>query len=568
MSHKMKKISITNLDDRHEIKLGPWCNLGDSKEIEYHWNDRNKLKIDYQYLKKLRLRILNHLKNILNKHNSIKLPLRSWIVIIDPALSYLISSLFDRWEVIRNVKDNFSYNFYEYNDNKFVFQDVLDVINGLSNNDNLNQYIFQLIINFQKKRNFKILKRYKKNNLKKNLKIKKSITSKNLKNIILNSLINRNETLFIDTYFSNRIIFKNTKFIQSKNYFIKNEFSNSLNRDNEIRIKLFDTFIAKNKFEDFLKKYLAYFLPNYFIENFKQNHLTLDSLGLENKHIFSSGLHHTNILLKFYIARCIQSKKGFFILEHGGSFPAIDYYFGYETDISNLILSWHKKINKNYLQLPAQKLIFKKKIIRKKKINHFILLNRVTRYTFRCEFYPMTGANKYLKEFCKSYYDELNNGISKKTFLKLHPADNDSYWKNYKYYKNISNSKIEKKEGLKEVFENSKLITCLYPETTFSECIYNNIPTILLYPKNFYERNKKFTNVINKLKDAKILFYNPIEAAKHINKIWYDVDKWWNSQNTKNAIKIFKKNILGINENDKDKKYWLDFVEYSYKDHL
>ena len=180
----------------------------------------------------------------------------------------------------------------------------------------------------------------------------------------------------------------------------------------------------------------------------------------------------------------------------------------------------------------------------------------------------MTGANKYLKEFCKLYYDELNNGISKKTFLKLHPADNDNYWKNYKFYKNLSNSKIEKKEGLKKVFENSKLITCFYPETTFSECIYNNIPTILLYPKNFYERNKKFTNVINKLKDAKILFYNPIEAASHTNKIWHDVDKWWNSQNTKDAIKIFKKNILGISENDKDKKYWFNFVEYKYKDHL
>ena len=29
----MKKLSITNLDEKHEIKLGPWCNLGDSKQI-------------------------------------------------------------------------------------------------------------------------------------------------------------------------------------------------------------------------------------------------------------------------------------------------------------------------------------------------------------------------------------------------------------------------------------------------------------------------------------------------------------------------------------------------------
>ena len=163
-------------------------------------------------------------------------------------------------------------------------------------------------------------------------------------------------------------------------------------------------------------------------------------------------------------------------------------------------------------------------------------MNRVTRYSFRCEFYPLTGSNDYLKKFCKVYYDNLNYRISNKTYLKMHPADDDIIWKNYDFYKKISNSKVDKKEGLKKVFENSKLITCLYPETTFAECITNDTPTILLYPKNLYERHDKFLYVINKMKESNIIFFDPVKAALHINNIWNDVDTWWKENKTKACV--------------------------------
>ena len=123
--------------------------------------------------------------------------------------------------------------------------------------------------------------------------------------------------------------------------------------------------LKTQSFENFLKENIWLFLPNYFLENFNQNQKKLDELNLKKKHVFSSGLHHTNILLKFYIARCLNFNKGFFIIEHGGSFPALDYYLGYENDVSNVIVSWHKKINNEYYQLPAQKLFSKLKIKKK-----------------------------------------------------------------------------------------------------------------------------------------------------------------------------------------------------------
>ena len=356
--------------------------------------------------------------------------------------------------------------------------------------------------------------------------------------------------------------------MEFKNFFMHNEISDNDNKNDFVRKSLFVNFKTHNSFENFLKENIWLFLPNYFLENFNQNQKKLDELNLKKKHVFSSGLHHTNILLKFYIARCLNFNKGFFIIEHGGSFPALDYYLGYENDVSNVIVSWHKKINNEYYQLPAQKLFSKLKIKKKNPKRHYILMNRVTRYSFRCEFYPLTGSNDYLKKFCKVYYDNLNYRISNKTYLKMHPADDDIIWKNYDFYKKISNSKVDKKEGLKKVFENSKLITCLYPETTFAECITNDTPTILLYPKNLYERHDKFLYVINKMKESNIIFFDPVKAALHINNIWNDVDTWWKENKTQTAIKLFKKDILGLDETCKDEKKWFNFINNKYKDFL
>ena len=44
----------------------------------------------------------------------------------------------------------------------FVFNNVLDLIEGFSKNDEINQLIFQLVIDAQKKKNLKIFKRKKK----------------------------------------------------------------------------------------------------------------------------------------------------------------------------------------------------------------------------------------------------------------------------------------------------------------------------------------------------------------------------------------------------------------------
>ena len=65
-------------------------------------------------------------------------------------------------------------------------------------------------------------------------------------------------------------------------------------------------------------------------------------------------------------------------------------------------------------------------------------------------------------------------------------------------------------------------------------------PTILLYKSKYFRNNsKEFDNINEELRNAKILFEDPILASKHLNEIWKNVDDWWESKNVKKARENF-----------------------------
>ena len=107
-------------------------------------------------------------------------------------------------------------------------------------------------------------------------------------------------------------------------------------------------------------------------------------------------------------------------------------------------------------------------------------------------------------------------------------------------------SKILKKDKILSTGEldlnirKSKLVICTYPQTTFFDSLMNG-PTILVYDPKLWRHYKKLNRAYKILKSKRIIFDNSNEAAKHINHIWKDIDKWWNEKDVVNARNIFLK---------------------------
>ncbi len=570
----MKTLQLTNLTNRFNkkarYKLGNWCvnykNYNDKKIkiIDYHWNDRKKLFKDYFYLKKLKKKILVLLKNKLNKFYNENNDLRYWQIILDPHLSYIISTFFDRWEVINSLKGNYSYINYNFQNKDLFFQDTEDFIREIISNDYINQYIFQEIIKFKFKKkliineNIKINKIYKK----KNKFLHQVDKTKKIKNL----LSKKNKILFFDTYFNSKSFYLlNLKLNQFPlNLKVDDIFHNKVSNKKinvNLRENILKKFNAKSRFEKFIKKNLGKFLLRDAIEDYSHNLKYVNEIKLRPSIIISSGMHNYSTIFKHWIACRIQKKTKFFIAEHGGSLAEPSHFYDLEEEISDKMLTWHRPFIKKQFQLPAQKFINSKKINYKNNQKCLLISNRVTRYSFRAEFYPLTGNNFKLIDFNKKFFQSIPLKIRKETLIKLHPNDDDSFWQNKKIYECfVKKNNIISDKSILPYFRQSKIVICLYPETTFAESIIYNVPTILIYQKSMYETHKKLTKLIELMKNKKIIFDNIDSAIDHLKDIWDDPAKWWEKKDLQITLNHFKKDILGLNDKGKNIDLWRNFL--------
>ena len=117
--------------------------------------------------------------------------------------------------------------------------------------------------------------------------------------------------------------------------------------------------------------------------------------------------------------------------------------------------------------------------------------------------------------------------------------------------------KVSIKNSFKQTILNSKLIIATYPQTSFTEAMYCNVPTILIIKKNYYQFTGEAINIFNVLKKNKIAFDNFNEAKTHINEYWSKIDLWWKSENVQLARKRFLTNFFNVKP-DWDRE-WLDY---------
>ena len=79
-----------------------------------------------------------------------------------------------------------------------------------------------------------------------------------------------------------------------------------------------------------------------------------------------------------------------------------------------------------------------------------------------------------------------------------------------------------------------------YPQTTYSSCMYYNIPTILVTENKFY-LFKKSLKMFNELKKNNMAFNKFEDASKYIIKNWDNIYYWWNSDQIQKIRKLYLK---------------------------
>ena len=515
----------------------------------FFWKNTNLFKKHHDYLQGFFWQSNKNLSKILNNYHRTNLSTKSWTIMLYPWLYYYQSALYDRWNKLI---------FKKYKNKKFPFKKKLYIINSsneffhLSQNDDWNNYIYSKIQNFKNNKTDE-------SDLSKK-KTKKKIESNNYLLVFYILKFIRFFYIKSDIFYADSLNFNKKKnFRDIYNYFIfkiVNKIHNKLllkyNYNYHSRLKI-SNLVKKLKnndlktFENFFYDQVSYDIPCELIEGLKI-HIKY-SIGFPKiKNIFTKFLHYNNLNFKIFASKILEKKGKLNILEHGGGIPWKSMNFFFEEKIFTKKYTWAKEFEFNQKQFSNFSIKNKyyniyNKNFDNKKIS--IITTVIPKYFFKM---ALAIQNFHYQ----NYIIEINNFLKnirkeqkENIFLKLHPSENDKYYK--PGYKDLKKKNkvikfFKKNQDFKYVIQKSKILVCTYPETTFTLSMLSGVPTILILDSNISNLlNPKFKKIIKSLIKSKILFINSTEAATHINKISENPIKWYDSKNVKKAREEYLK---------------------------
>ena len=543
-----KKILVTTALDstwgsqQHIIFLGEWCKKYSMKcswesrqhqTLGYHWQDREKLAKDHSYLESLNEDVLIAMTSFLNNFHGVEKSAQYWRIIIGPWLLAYISVLWDRWEAISlAIKLDAQLETFVLNEalTRPISKDFTGFREALDS-DRWNHGIFASILRERNPHTIEaiplsdeIAKEVTLPLLKLSLRQKILTTFAHLVDSCLQKFSGKNKKIiFFHTYFPRKTLiyfyFKlgilplwHSALKQQRNY------PDPINRD---RLSL-TGLETKNDFESYLKKSIIGDTPIAYLEGYK-NLFDLSKTLANARVIFTANAYIGNELFKIWSAEQVLSGSKLIISAHGGALVERYDMFGHEDKISDSRVVWGKEWIDSQTRMPPNKIYFQARNYQQHKKILF-LDYEATRFGYRCVSGPVGPLVLDVFENNKNFLQSIDKSIF--CNLKVRPKSLGSWETELRYKDGFGENIISKEPTIVKDMQNSKVIVCSSPQTTFAEAMYSGIPTILLLTKNNWEFQLIYNDLLQELEHAKILHFNPVDAAKHLAEIYTNPTIW------------------------------------------
>jgi putative transferase (TIGR04331 family) len=518
-----------------------------------------------QNIKELANRLIGPLSIYLNRYHKKNFTNLFWKNLVWVWLLYYVASNFFKWKKINELINKYKkFKYINFKISKYIYvNDVRTYTQLIGNSDEFNYLQIKKIIYFLKK-NFLIKDHQSEINLNNlNLKKEKISYQKKIFNFInfFFSFFIKNNKFFISSGFSflnlAKLNFALGQLPASFSYYFWNKRSFEIIEKKLDRKKIYLKFKPKNSFEKFIYQNIIDEIPLAYLENFSFLLHKAKKINLDPKIIITASEHYHNDLFKIWILyQKYFLKKKVIIIYHGGAHQLASGSFDkfYERNLADEVVTWTNKSNKS--KLPNSK-IFNNFIIQDKRFMSIYVGSEISKYPFR-----LGPGEKNLSEI-KSFknIEILRKKLKRNIFDTLFFAPKGI---NNKRSYNLLSGILGKKKFLNagkflKNLKNAKLVICDYPQTSFLESMATG-PTFLLCDyKKFWKPEKNFLNIYKTLEKNNIIFRNPNDLAKFINKNWSDIDLWWNKTSTKNARNLFL-NRFSISKSNNLIYSWKNFL--------
>lgn len=574
----MKNLVISNDVDlwstnEENILVGDWCEQGlekfkNSHKIsifENHWKDLNKAENDLNKIESsIWAELISFISNELNNYHKTNYKKDYWEILIGSWLASYLICLFDRYETIKSIIRKYNLNnlqskIFNYNDEDFIPEQTSDFTSNLTFQNSWSHWInFNLIKFFQIK--------FKETDYKKNI-INPTSLSENpfnrKKKFLLNifGLINR----ILNYFFTCKLYIHEAympKSLKLKLLYYSKSFpiipikyfyeKTGLKFDDKFRKKTIQ--IKNDSFVEFAKLMVFKNIPKSFVEDFLNNKKKIKKFGWPRNpsKVLTSIAQYYNEYFKIYIAEKKMSKCKFLISQHGGMYGTAKFITGefFEKKICDNYLSWGWSDNSKVI--PMHYLNFNLNKEYKKKLNpNGIIISATNTFNIpnRLASAPrdLDSTKKYYQNISK-FIDNLDTNIQKQSNLKYLDFGRAP---NIREFLNQNINFLKTKKTIIEESINYRLVIETLNSTGFLENLYFNVPSILILDESYCQIRNNALRYFDQLKTQKIIFNNPIQAARHVNDNYQDINFWWKNKDLQNVRLNFCKKFI----NFPDKNY-------------
>lgn len=540
--------------------LGAWCfgSWHDEQSarksgriIPYHWDDRRKLKKDFQCLQRLKNEILEELVVVLNELHGVKRDKKFWNLLLGYWLNIYIAVLFDRWASLENATKQgriWTAETFSVEEGKLAVNDTEGFIKEASESSIWNHSLFSIILAYMPE----IKTEHLNFSSKSTVDVVDSHLSLNRFKITLRKIVG---------YLGSKKKLGDRFFLISTYLPIKSLVRLELALGQcpapviQLNKKIESGFNAKmrqwslapssndDKFDCIVRELLPRFIPRIFVEGFHDLLKFTNAIPWAKKPevIFTSNSHFADDVFKAWAAVKVSQGARLVVGEHGGL--GVGLFNGaheYELSIADAYLTtgWSDSKNVKFLQIGnfrnAGRLI-------KPNLsgNALMVCGNMPRFSFDIRSMPLSSQilNYFEDQF--SFIDALPAKLRNKILVRLYPADYG--WEQIERWKDRHPDTIfdDKNLSMLNAAENCRLFIGTYAATTYIDTLTLNFPTVFFWDPLLWEIKAEAQPFFVALRNAGIFHETPQSAANHISNIWDDISGWWNSDEVQNARRLF-----------------------------
>ncbi len=570
---------ITTADERswryqgHILCLGEWCKIYDrlpewnklnASVVTYHWDDRKKLYVDYQNLRIVYEKLLVELSSVLNDVHGTDYSLRYWRILIGPWLLYFTEILFDRWESIRFAIEKHTITntvIIDFPEGTIIPKGMGDFRN-MYVTDVWNHIIYaRIIAGWTLIKHDHVMSDEKiifspviqPNPIRLFLSKLKGFFTRGISSI-LGIVAKKTDAVLLATYLSSRTEFLLQLSLKQLPIFRSTEAIPDVEPDFKLRKNL--PFVAANfeGFDNCVRTLIADYIPTIYLEGFKTLQAIAKSLNWPTnpKVIFTAGAYNSDDIFKAWAAQSVEKGSPLVIGQHGGNLGTALWTSSedHEVAIADRYLSWGwTNGNSKHYPLGIIKHLQNGPSMWDPLGGILLVTAVMPRYGYVMGSFPVATAQTEIS--LQQQYDfvgKLKEDVFKE--LKVRLFSPDWNWVQVKRWESRFVD-IQFDSGNKPIensIVSSRLVIVVYNGTVFLETLCRNVPTIIFWDPNYNELRPSVQPYFNRLFEAGILYYKPIDAAAKVNEIWDDVSKWWFQEDVQDARYAFCSKFANLPE--------------------